>query len=872
MNKIICGNNLDALAKMERESVYCCITSPPYWTLRDYGEGAEMIFGGDEECEHEWGSQGPARKVNPQLDHDGAGRFGETRGQEAWRSGASKSIDSGQFCVKCGSWRGQFGLEPTPEMYIEHTLEFLRAIWRVLRPDGTVWWNLGDSYASTPTGSMGSKCGLHGAYTSETYTKTIEEQYTKRSRPPIPAGLKPKDLVGIPFRFFLAAQAEGWWMRSVVIWHKTNPMPSSARDRPTTSHEYVFLMSKNARYFYDAEAIREPQSEHTLHCFKDGIRPVNPKRVAHPDEIKPGKTKQAMHNQPWRADVGGRNKRTVWTMATQSFKGAHFACVDADTECLTSDGWKRHHQLRMGDSIASYDLRKQRLGWTLVRDIYRYQVEDQEMVAAKGRGIDFLVTPNHRCVIQRRHSKYGKSELAWRPDVVEAAGLKQSHKVLIAADWRVSGRQERYINLDLAELVGWFVTEGSIGKDTVTLYQSGSANPEYCDDIRTLLKRLGADYSERSRQRPYKERTVECVTWRVTKAVANELLSICQGKKLLPPHFLTWRPLALKRLYDGLMKGDGHFREGGRATFVQKDKSLIDQVQALMVRLGYSTTLRRRSEGTWSLYKTVARTRMLRSETTELLQKQVYSGLVWCPKTRFGTFVARRNGRVFITGNTFPEDLVETPILTTPTKCCAECGAGWERVTGLVERYIGGGSPGVPKDSRGTFAQRQGSSHSDRPGLTQSTNRTLGFRPTCSCLGEPEYEQVDCESCAGTGHRKETDKRCGRCRGKGWRKVLAHNRFGFPDDILKTWPTVPAVVLDPFAGTGTVGQVSERHGRDSILIEIVAKYIPMIKKRLSLTSSKEIKAKKRAKTQAVFVQEALPFESEFEVVHDLDEG
>ncbi len=220
------GDCREVLALLEPESVQCCVTSPPYWGLRDYGIGSEAI-----------------------------------------------------------------GLEPTPEAYVQHLVEVFREVHRVLRGDGTVWLNLGDSYTS----------GGRNTYHPKHDERESGECFQRVGvwRPPNPDNLKPKDLVGIPWRVAFALQADGWYLRSDIVWAKPNPMPESVTDRPTKAHEYLFLLAKAERYYYMPEAIQE-----------------------HAPSIK---TRQDAGIDSRIAGNGYRNKRTVWEVATQPYSGAHFA-------------------------------------------------------------------------------------------------------------------------------------------------------------------------------------------------------------------------------------------------------------------------------------------------------------------------------------------------------------------------------------------------------------------------------------------------------------------------------------------------------------------------------------------------------------------
>jgi len=237
-NRLLVGDCRKQIPTLPAGCAHTCVTSPPYWGLRDYG-------------------------------HD-----------------------------------DQIGLEKTPEEYVEKMVAIFREVHRVLRDDGTIWLNIGDSYANDGKwgGSSGGKhvAALHGA--------------SGVGRGRRATGLKPKDLVGIPWRVAFALQADGWYLRSDIIWAKPNPMPESVQDRPTKAHEYIFLMSKSARYYYDAEAIKEPATygNHPRSVF-DNTPPTPPGTPPH----------AGLRSAP--GAESGRNKRTVWTVVSQPYAEAHFA-------------------------------------------------------------------------------------------------------------------------------------------------------------------------------------------------------------------------------------------------------------------------------------------------------------------------------------------------------------------------------------------------------------------------------------------------------------------------------------------------------------------------------------------------------------------
>jgi len=200
---------------------------------------------------------------------------------------------------------GQIGLEQTPDEYITAMVDVFRCVRDVLADDGTLWLNIGDSYASNPASGGAQSSRMTGGE----HKRTPPERKYQR-----PDGLKPKDLIGIPWMLAFALRADGWFLRQDIIWSKPNPMPESVRDRCTKAHEYFFMFSKSPRYYYDAKAIHEPSV----------MRPQNrnTKRSEHPK----GDTGRGVHVRPeGGTNYESRNRRSVWTVATRPYKGAHFA-------------------------------------------------------------------------------------------------------------------------------------------------------------------------------------------------------------------------------------------------------------------------------------------------------------------------------------------------------------------------------------------------------------------------------------------------------------------------------------------------------------------------------------------------------------------
>lgn len=289
-------------------SVHCVISSFPYWGLRDYGL-PPTIWGGRVDCRHEWAMQ--RYNPNPHGDNgqDGSGLQGGKSTQAQTRMGEMESA----FCVHCGAWRGCFGLEPSIALHVQNAVAVCREIKRVLRPDGIFWLNYGDSYATSRNGRSAADTKAAG-----------NDDRTFRDKPFSITELPAKNLCGIPWRVALALQDDGWILRSDIIWSKKNPMPESVTDRPTKSHEYIFMLAKEPRYFYDQEAIKEESIDNESYT---GIRSRNAGSMANydPDNYKFSgsidENGKLRHGQIYPK----RNRRSVWELATESYSGAHYA-------------------------------------------------------------------------------------------------------------------------------------------------------------------------------------------------------------------------------------------------------------------------------------------------------------------------------------------------------------------------------------------------------------------------------------------------------------------------------------------------------------------------------------------------------------------
>jgi hypothetical protein len=531
-------------------------------------------------------------------------------------------------------------------------------------------------------------------------------------------------------------------------------MPESVTDRPTKSHEYVFLLAKSPRYFFDADAVREDANTATW----PGIGPKHGTTDRHKSDYEPMTVRTS------------RNIRSVWTIATAPYPGAHFACVDPETEALTPDGWRKHEDLRDGDLIAQWSDH----ALSFVPATFHRYAYDGPMVSIEKRDASMLLTPNHRCIVMRR----GGSEAT-----VAADQLVPSMSVPMTAGWSVPDRVA--IGPDRAALLGWYIAEGWRSDKAVRLSQSETANPDHVATIDRLLRDTGATTTRRRRVRQWRGRPAVDIEWRVTGEIAADLIRLAPDKRALP-WMATLPTEDATALLDALIDGDGHRRKDGRASIVQKDRASIDAMQMVAIRLGYRAQLSKRADGVFALYLTRGRWLTLRGTngaTTLAPRIPNESGVVWCPNVPSGYWLARRHGKPFITGNTFPPKLVEPCVKagTSERGVCPECGAPWKRVTERIVAFTSGSgrSGNPPNGKNGTeYEQATSGSYDVRMGPSVHS-QTTGWRPTCAHEAEP----------------------------------------------------VPAVVLDPFAGSGTVGMVARWRGRRSILIDLKAEYLALARLR-----------------------------------------
>lgn len=391
MISILVGDNRKTLKTLPEKSVQCVVTSPPYYGLRDYGTAKWM--GGKKGCDHK-----PTVDTAKAIRKSGLTQKQAltAKGVVAKKSniymGNAASAHYKNVCAKCGAKRvdHQIGLEPTVQGYIDSLVEVSREIRRVLRDDGVYWLNLGDSYVSIGASDGNipqerSNSGLTPEKKNKRYSVQDTLRGGKKTEMYLPEfgphrqpqeGFKHKDLMGIPWRVALALHADGWHLRMDVIWHKPQPMPESVEDRPTKSHEYIFMLTKKPRYFYDGFAVREPSVDSWNSKKSFGTYRPKADDMSAVDMSKM-RTQFAHNTHHDNQQKMGRNKRSVWTIQTPNYAEAHFAtfpeelveiCIKAGASergCCASCGTPWVRAVEKGTSksglAGTYELRT--AGW-----------------------------------------------------------------------------------------------------------------------------------------------------------------------------------------------------------------------------------------------------------------------------------------------------------------------------------------------------------------------------------------------------------------------------------------------------------------------------------------------------------------------------
>ncbi len=603
LNKIYCGDCLEVMKTFPDNSIDCCVTSPPYYNLRSY-----------------------LPEDHPDKDKE-------------------------------------IGFGGSPEEYVTKLVEIFREVRRILKLTGVCYLNLGDSWASN---------GIYIGKFVEDHPERQNLHTDHHGRYPqkvkgVRGGewnIKKKDLLMIPARVAIALSADGWYLRSDIIYAKRNTMPNPVSDRPVASYEHVFLLTKTPKYYYDWESIAtEPAASTQADRRPKGVlrQRTNENSKYHEDCDPTIAAQFRKQDGVGRSDYTGFNdrytpvdkvrRRDVWTLTVPGTKIKHFACVDSETECLTIGGWRKYYEIKEGTPIFTFNMVTNCLELQPVNCINTYHYRGN-LISVFGRSSNMLMTSNHRCVVY----KYGSKNAT----IVESQNIKQGMKFPVAAklvhDFLIPTD-----SIEFYELLGWFFAEGHFtDAGSIHITQSLGINKDKCERISYLIDLLCDEWNVKELRYLYKGMEKVNLQWTISGEMRKKIRHMIPDKFVIPEHFLMLPEEYVLAFLNGFVEGDGHIRIDKRISIPQKSKEVIDMIQAMFLRVGKSCILSQRGNCNWTAFITSNTSRCFRNSHSSLIKNDyVYDGIVWCPSVENGTWVARRGGRPFITGNSFNPKLVE---------------------------------------------------------------------------------------------------------------------------------------------------------------------------------------------------------------------
>ncbi len=869
--KIVVGDCIDVMRTMPDNSVHCCVTSSPYWGLRDY-KIEPSVWGGARECRHAWGDE-----VLDRSRRSPGTQEGSLTGDGRYQAQACRFEIKSNFCVDCGAWRGALGLEPTPELFVEHLVEVFEEVRRVLRPDGTLWLNLGDSYA-TGAGQAGQSPGggAQGEKWAGTVGKPREDVYHRGTKPrgrpapgatsmagegkrranrdgnhagkhtgmtsvgpmtqpnrmPIP-GLKPKDLVGIPWMAAFALRRAGWWLRQEVIWCLSGGTWLYAR----TASKVGPMM------------------------LKDLVR-LAPETV------------ELWNGERWtRVTAWARRKNRVGAREIVLRSGERIGCTDNHV-WPTARGDIRTDEMVKGDLIQTARLPTGSLpaGWLTPEAFWfaglylaegsmtgdTIQISGHVKEQSRLARLRDLVA--HYGGSARAYNHKGNSQAIHIDSVALRAVLDTLLAGRVAKDKHLHPRAWHYRDWALKGIaLGYLEGDGHVDGSRIRL--GFCRNYALERDLRCLAARLGATlilkpsvsrnkqdafpsfrgewrwersghHNERDRGEVMEIRKSRARQfWDVTVADYPNLFALASGvlthnsKPNPMPESTTDRCTKAHESIFLLTKSEHYFYD------------------AVAIAEPASTDSHRRKPkvpGGWDQDPGHHGSFHRNGRAPAVSPKSAKHGLGIKANESFheagGDLTATRNKRSVWTVATqpfpeahfatFPPALIEPCVQagTSGRGCCVRCGAPWARVTtkGRSNESGSGRSGNLPEGKGGTNAQHAGTPDDVRNGPV-ITIRTLGWWPSCACDGFdalPRYH--------------EKPERGDAIAENQWRAACrtVDDQRGKMCDAVKNHPFVPAVVLDPFGGAGTTALVADRLQRDALLIERNPGYAEMARRRI----------------------------------------
>jgi len=364
---------------------------------------------------------------------------------------------------------------------------------------------------------------------------------------------------------------------------------------------------------------------------------------------------------------------STWFIHPETKKvGGHPCCLTSDTKCLTRYGWKDHKDISKGDVVAAFDMKNKKMVWDEIEDIYVYNNYNNDIVDINGKSISIGMTPNHRCVTYRKTSKLKKDKY----EIKNANKLSSKDCILCSADWiNNTEYKQRYINKDIASLLGWFISEGNYKFNSknkksycaIEITQSSSKNPKKVLDIHNLLTKNNWTFSRYDRDIKHsynKSKTSKITTFYINDPIKEEIANLSSYPyKKIPKDILTWNIDSIEAFFESMIDGDGERISKNLLRFRQKGKEDIEMMQAIGTRLGWDSNCHEDKRNLYKITFTKKKHKLLRDSKKSLINNINYNGTVWCLRTKtYGTFVAKRNDKIFVTGNSFPEELAKRVI------------------------------------------------------------------------------------------------------------------------------------------------------------------------------------------------------------------
>ncbi len=697
------------------ESVQTVCCSPPYWGLRKYSGEQDLIWG-DNHCEHEWGIQKLA-KVG--RNDTGTIYYGDNN-PRAFGGQKAEETKLGSFCSLCGAWKGAYGLEPTPEMYVQHTVEILREIRRVLRKDGVVFWNIGDSYGSgkgtcfNPGGGKGSFSGHGDRKDAGAYPLDRGNISMLRA-----SGLKPKDLCLIPFRVAIALQEDGWWVRRDIIWSKPNPMPESVTDRPTGSHEYLLMLTKSGKSLYwthrDGKGTREkPKADYRwLNQITDEEVAVEP-----PD---------------WKVMI--KCPKCEATGRINVYLGLD---VWQETKCSTCNGkgktqlwkrinlWKGHDYYWDADAVREKNTDPQRTNFVSGSRVHGLNLDRNDNDLGE-RSRDFVASGRNIRSVWEFNEDDEQGDNFYR--VLQGCPI---HSPLLHPDIQQTlqgGELQDYLLSHTLDMYGRLVLVPSFSLTSKLYHTNGGVH----------LSNLGFHHHE-----------TEC--GQIVESIGdNRMLSLCcpdgghkYGRKKVD------HTKHIQKADGSLFCNSDYSRQCDELTAtlrskeIRKTVSLIATNDSVFLKIPSRTVHILRSLGCICSYNYY---------TTSHFPLQD----VWSFPTQ--PFKACHFA-------VFPEKLPETCIkaATPEVGCCSKCGAPWERLLSKGFTAHDGQSKTAYTNEEGHNANQLAKLRQAaraRGGEYQNTKQTLGWQPTCKCNAD-KVPSIVLDPFSGAGTTLKVAKKLNR--------------------------------------------------------------------------------------------------------------